>query len=98
MEIIKKNENGSLLIEIKGRIDTFNAAKLEAALEGSTGKEENLIFDFKNVEYISAAGLRVLIEAQKKTGDHGGMIIKNVSKDVMDVFFITGLADTFTIE
>lgn len=93
-----KNEK-ELTVEIEGRLDTTTAPQLEAELKESVTEEiETLILDFAKLEYISSAGLRVLLAAQKTMNKQGKMIIKNVCTDIMEVFEITGFADILTIE
>jgi len=96
MKITKKLDNDALLIELEGRLDTNTAPQLEAELqlEGI----EDLAFDFEKLEYVSSAGLRVLLAAQKTMNKQGKMAIKNVNESIMEVFVITGFADILTIE
>ena len=98
MHITKKNEASKLVLELEGRIDTLTAPALEAELKQSINGINELIIDFKDIEYISSAGLRVILSAQKVMNTQGSMIIKNVNKDVMEIFDITGFADFLTIE
>lgn len=98
MNIVKETETTKLILDIEGRIDTLTAPQLEAELKKSISGITELIFDFKNVEYISSAGLRVLLSAQKVMNKQGTMIIKNVNEEVMDIFEITGFSDILTIE
>lgn len=91
-----KNEN-KVTMAIAGRIDTTTAPELEAEFN-KLGDINELVLDFADVEYISSAGLRVLLKAQKLMATLGGMKIINVSKDVLDVFDITGFTDILTIE
>ena len=91
-----KNEN-KVTMAIAGRIDTTTAPELEAEFN-ELGDINELVLDFADVEYISSAGLRVLLKAQKLMATLGGMKIINVSKDVLDVFDITGFTDILTIE
>ncbi len=91
-----KNEN-KLVVAIAGRIDTTTAPELEAEFN-ELGDINELVLDFADVEYISSAGLRVLLKAQKLMAAFGNMKIINVSKDVLDVFDITGFTDILTIE
>ena len=93
---IKRNKE-ELIIEITGRLDTTTAPALEKAINDNLGTNESLIIDFKNLEYISSAGLRVLLSAQKKLQQSGAMKLKNVCEEVMDVFEITGFADILDI-
>lgn len=94
---IDKNLDGSTLnVAVGGRLDTQTAPELEAALDYE-GIEE-LVLDFSNLDYLSSAGLRVLLGAQKTMTKQGKMVIKNVNDTIMEVFEITGFADILTIE
>ena len=81
IEIIK-NEN-EIIIEVEGRLDTNTAPTLEKSINENTEEKNNLVLDLKKLEYISSAGLRVLLSAQKKMNKNGSMKVKNVSEDVM---------------
>ncbi len=94
---IKKNAD-ELVLEITGRLDTITAPALDKTIYENLGEIKSLILDFKNLEYISSAGLRVLLSAQKKLQQNGTMKLKNVREEVMDVFEITGFADILTVE
>ena len=94
---IKKNVDETVL-EIVGRLDTITAPALEKTIYENFGEIKNLILDFKQLEYISSAGLRVLLSAQKKLQQNGTMKLKNVREEVMDVFEMTGFAEILTIE
>lgn len=95
---ISKFENGkSVFLALKGRLDTNTSPELEKELY-SMGSRDNLVLDFADLEYISSAGLRVLLTRQKKTAELGPMVIKNVCEDIMEVFEITGFADILEIE
>lgn len=96
---ITKNTNGkTLLLTVAGRLDTTTAPKLEAELKSSVDGITELIFDFAALEYVSSAGLRVLLSAQKVMNRQGQMLIKNVCETVMEVFEVTGFSDILTIE
>lgn len=96
---IEKTQNGSeLYIALTGRLDTTTAPQLEAELKHNISGVENLVFDFVNLEYLSSAGLRVLLSAQKVMNKQGEMIIKNVNSTIMDIFEVTGFVDILTIE
>lgn len=97
MTINKNAEDSKLTIAISGRIDTTTAPELEATIDEVNGVTE-LVLDFAGVEYISSAGLRVILKAQKKMNQEGKMKLTNVNDDVMDVFDITGFLDILTIE
>ena len=94
---IKKNEK-EITIEIVGRLDTITAPVLEKTIGDNIGGMQSLILDFKGLEYISSAGLRVVLSAQKKMQQVGSMKVINVCENVMEVFEITGFADILTIE
>ena len=94
---IKKNAD-ELVLEITGRLDTITAPALDKTINENLGEIKSLILDFKNLEYISSAGLRVLLSAQKKLHQNGTMKLKNVREEVMEVFEITGFVDILTVE
>lgn len=96
---IKKTVNGDeLLIALVGRLDTTTAPRLEEEIRSSIENVKKLAFDFEKLEYISSAGLRVLLATQKIMNKQGSMVIKNVNETVMDVFSVTGFVDILTIE
>ena len=97
MSINKISEGSRLTIVIEGRLDTNSSPKLEAELRQSVSGVTELVFDFSGVEYISSAGLRVLLAAQKVMNRQGSMRLVGVSAEVMEVFEITGFADILTI-
>ena len=94
---IKKNEQATT-IEVVGRLDTITAPVLEKTINENIGSIDNLILDLKGLEYISSAGLRVLLGAQKKMQKVGSMKLTGVCEDVMEVLEMTGFADILTIE
>ena len=94
---IKKNTEETI-IEIVGRLDTITAPALDKTINDDIGDTKNLVLDVKGMEYISSAGLRVLLAAQKKMQKIGSMKLTNVCEDVMEVFEMTGFADVFVIE
>lgn len=96
---ITKTVNGSALnLALEGRLDTTTAPQLEAEMKNSIDGVTELVMDFEKLEYISSAGLRVLLSAQKTMNKQGSMVIKNVCADIMEVFEITGFADILTVE
>ena len=96
---IEVNKNGQeVVFVLAGRLDTTTAPALDTAIQENIQDIQMLIFDFQNIEYISSAGLRVLLSTQKKMNQQGAMKIKNVKEEVMDVFEMTGFADILTIE
>ena len=98
MMIELKRNAESVVIEIAGRLDTITAPLLDETINNDIGDAINLILDFKGLEYISSAGLRVLLTAQKKMSKIGTMKVINVGESVMEVFEITGFVDLLTIE
>lgn len=98
MNIIK-NQNGSTFdIALEGRLDTTTAPQLEAVITGELGGVTELKLDFAKLEYISSAGLRVLLAAQKTMNKQGSMVITNVCDDINEVFEITGFSDILTVQ
>ena len=98
MTIDKKLNGTSMEISIEGRLDTMTSPQLEEELKTSLEGITDLTFDFDKLEYISSAGLRVLLSAQKTMNKQGSMKIVHVSEPVMDVFDVTGFVDILTIE
>lgn len=94
---IKKNAT-ELVLEITGRLDTITAPALEKTIGENLEGVKTLILDLRSLEYISSAGLRILLSAQKKMQQIGVMKLINVCEEVMDVFDITGFIDILTIE
>lgn len=95
---LNKNLDGTTLtIEIIGRLDTTSAPKLEAEIKASIDGITKLVLDFANLEYISSAGLRVLLKSQKTMMKQGEMIIINASETVREVFELTGFMDILTL-
>lgn len=98
MTIEKKQEGNSLTISLEGRLDTLTSPELEAEFrQGLTGITE-LVVDMEKLAYISSAGLRVLLSAQKVMNKQGAMTIRNVSEEIMEIFEVTGFVDILTIE
>lgn len=99
MEIRKEMEAGRLMIQIQGRIDTTTAPILEGELKHSvTNEVQELIFDFGSVEYMSSAGIRVIMAADKVMSRQGEMKLIHVNEEIMDMLDMTGLTDLLTIE
>jgi len=96
---IKQEKNGEkLLISLIGRLDTITAPQLEAVIKENLVGITELTIDLAQLEYISSAGLRMLLTAQKLMNKQGNMALCNVCPDVMEVFNITGFADILTIK
>ena len=96
---ISKTQNGSVLeVALEGRLDTMTAPELETELKGSMDSAESLVLDLSKLEYISSAGLRVLLSAHKTMSGKGGMKVTNVNEIVREVFEVTGFCDILNIE
>ena len=96
---ITKNQNGNALtVEVEGRLDTATAPELEKVLKDSLGGVTELTLNFERLAYISSAGLRVLLSAQKQMNSQGTMKVTNVNELVQEVFDVTGFSDILTIE
>lgn len=98
MTIVKQENGDSLNVALGGRLDTSTAPELDAELKSSLEHIKNLSFDFADLEYISSAGLRVLLSAQKIMNKQGSMVLRNVRDEVKEVFEVTGFMDILTIE
>ena len=98
MTIEIKRDSNALTIELVGRLDTTTAPALERSINENVENTTNLVVDLQGLEYISSAGLRVLLGAQKKMQKNGSMKLRNVCQEVMDVFDMTGFADILVIE
>ena len=98
MTIEIKRSAEETLIELVGRLDTTTAPALDKTINDDLGDTKHLVLDLKGLEYISSAGLRVLLGAQKKFQKIGSMKLTNVREEVMEVFEMTGFADILTIE
>ncbi|MBR2071669.1 MAG: STAS domain-containing protein [Phascolarctobacterium sp.] len=97
--IIDKQLNGSeLTLSLTGRLDTTTAPELEAVIKENITGVTNLVMDFAELEYLSSAGLRVILSAQKTMNKQGEMVIRNVNETINEVFEITGFIDILTIE
>lgn len=97
MNIKIEKANGVTILKIEGRLDTATAPELEKAINDEGDALKTLVLDFKGIDYISSAGLRVLLTAQKKMNAQGSMELINVSEAVMDIFEMTGFADILVI-
>lgn len=98
MTIEKTTENEKVTLTVSGRLDTTTAPELEAALDEVLENTKELIFNLENLEYISSAGLRVILKAQKAMNAQGSMKLIGVNDSIMEVFDITGFLDILTIE
>ena len=98
LNIQKSVENGSASFALSGRLDTMTAPDLEKALTESLSGVSELTLDFENLDYISSAGLRVLLSAQKLMSKQGGMKLVHVNETIMEIFEVTGFSDILTME
>lgn len=98
MTVETKKTGNDLEMFIKGRLDTTTSPELELKLKDALTDIKSLVIDIKDLEYVSSAGLRVLLQAQKVMNKQGSMVIRNASEDVMEIFEVTGFSDILTIE
>lgn len=98
MNIIKECKETVTTLNVNGRLDTTTAPALEAVISETIGTCEQMVLDFAGLEYISSAGLRVILKAQKAMAAKGGMKLLNVNETIMEIFEITGFSDILTIE
>ena len=98
MNILKQKEGSALTIGLEGRLDTVTAPQLEGELRTDLDGVTELILDLKDLDYISSAGLRVLLSTQKTMNRQGSMTIRNVKPEIMEIFDVTGLVDILSIE
>ena len=98
MDVTKKQNGSELFIEVSGSIDTVTAPELNKILNESLKGINSLIFDFANVDYISSAGLRVLLAARKSIAKDGSVVIRNSNQNILDIFTMTGFDNILTIE
>ena len=97
MNIITTKNDTMLTLALSGRLDTNTAPQLESAISENIAGVTELILDFGELEYISSAGLRVLLSAQKAMSKKGQLTIANVSAEIMEIFELTGFSDILTI-
>lgn len=98
MTILKKQDDKTLYLALAGHLDTLSAPQLEAELKSSLDGADSLVLDLEGLDYISSAGLRVLLSAHKTMSKKSGMKVVNVNEIVKEVFDVTGFADILTIE
>lgn len=98
LTIEKTIENGKAVVKPAGRLDTVTAPELEREIQAIISELSELVFDFADLEYISSAGLRVLLAAQKAMKAKGEMIVRNVNDTVLEIFEVTGFSDILTIQ
>ncbi|MBQ7520855.1 MAG: STAS domain-containing protein [Clostridia bacterium] len=98
MNITKQQNGTELILALEGRLDTVTSPQLEAELKASLDGADSLILDFSHLDYISSAGLRVLLSAHKAMAPKGGMKVNHVNEIVREVFDVTGFSDILTVE
>lgn len=98
MTINKSVTGTTMTVKVEGRLDTMAAPELEKTLKDSIGTITELILDFENLAYVSSAGLRVLLSAQKIMNKQGSMVIRNACETVTEVFEVTGFSEILTVE
>lgn len=98
MKITKQLNNKELTLSLEGELNSVTAADFESVIKNDLGNVESLIIDLAKLSYLSSAGLRVLLVAQKIMNKNGKMIIRKVNKDVMEIFELTGFSAVLDIE
>lgn len=98
LNITKTMDGSALTMVLEGRLDTTTAPQLESELKAALDQADTLVLDFEKLEYISSAGLRVLLSAQKVMAKKGGMTIRHVNDVIMEIFEVTGFIDILNIE
>lgn len=98
MNILKTQDGTALTVAIEGRLDTVTAPQLEGELRSAVNGISELIFDLGALDYVSSAGLRVLLSAQKVMNKQGTMIVRNAKPEIMEIFEVTGFTDILNIE
>ena len=98
MNITKAKEGTKLTVTLEGRLDTTTSPQLEEELKDEFDGIKELVLDIRDLEYISSAGLRVLLFAQKKMNTQGSMVIRGANEEIMEIFEVTGFVDILTIE
>lgn len=98
MTINKTTEGNKLTLVLEGRLDTTTAPQLEAVVKSDLAGMSEVTLDFEKLEYLSSAGLRVILAAQKIMNKQGSMVIRHVNETIMEVFEVTGFSDILTIK
>lgn len=97
MQINKNRDNDKLTLALEGRLDTLTAPQLDAEIQGKLDGVKELVFDFSKLDYISSAGLRILLTAQKVMNKQGKMLIKGAGTEIKEIFEVTGFCDILTV-
>ncbi len=98
LNITKKPDGSNLTVVLEGRLDTTTSPQLEEELKPALEGVTELVFDLTDLQYISSAGLRVLLSAQKTMNKQGSMVVRNSSEEVQEIFDVTGFSEILTIE
>ena len=98
LNIKKTKEGEKLMIALEGRLDTLTSPDLETEFKSDIDGVKELVLDLEKLEYISSAGLRVLLLAQKTMNRQGSMVVTNANESIMEIFEVTGICDILTIE
>ena len=98
LNIKKDGTDSALTMTLEGRLDTTTAPQLEEELAANLDGVTDLVFEISSLEYISSAGLRVLLSAQKIMNKQGGMVVRGATDEVIEIFEVTGFSDILTIE
>lgn len=98
LKINKTTENEAAVFTLEGRLDTVTSPELEKALQDTMDRVTDLTLDFEKLDYISSAGLRVLLSAQKRMIGRGGMKLRHVNETIMEIFEVTGFSEILSIE
>lgn len=98
MQIVKTQQDATLNLALEGRLDTLTSSQLDAEIQGKLDGITSLVFDFAKLAYISSAGLRILLAAQKVMNKQGSMVIKNAGPEIREIFDVTGFSDILTLE
>ncbi len=98
MQIVKTKNDAAMTVAIQGRLETTTSPELEAIVKNELDGVSALVFDFTELEYISSAGLRVLLAAQKIMNQQGSMKVVGANQIVLEIFEVTGFSDILTIE
>ena len=98
MQIVKTQQDATLTLALEGRLDTLTSSQRDAEIQGKLDGITSLVFDFAKLAYISSAGLRILLAAQKVMNKQGSMVIKNAGPEIREIFDVTGFSDILTLE
>ena len=98
MNIVNTREGTRLTLAVEGRLDTTTAPQLEAEIKSNLDGVTELALDFEQLEYLSSAGLRVILAAQKTMNKQGSMVVRHINETIREVFEVTGFVDILTIQ